>query len=156
MEAAWTSGTDLPFADRLLAALAAGDAAGGDKRGRQSAALLVVRDGAGYEGGDDIAADLRVDDHPTPVDELARLLDLNDLYMTASTEEEKVVVTDDLRVELEAFAAAEGQPDFHTWVGTENYEMRVDPDLAWIDRRILAIVRGGTGGPEGSGAADRG
>ena len=142
MEATWTSSADLPFADRLLAALAAGDAAGGDKRGRQSAALLVVRDGAGYDGGDDIAADLRVDDHPTPVDELARLLALNDLYMTASTEDEQVVVTDELRVELEAYAASEGHPDFHTWVGTENYEMRVDDDLAWIDRRILAIVRG--------------
>ena len=63
METAWTAGADVPFARRLLEALPAGDAAGGDKRGRQSAALLVVRDGAGYDGGDDIAVDLRVDDH---------------------------------------------------------------------------------------------
>jgi uncharacterized Ntn-hydrolase superfamily protein len=143
MEAAWTAGAALPFAHRLLAALAAGDAAGGDKRGRQSAALLVVRDQAGYGAGDDIAADLRVDDHPTPVEELGRLLDLNDLYLTASTEEERVPVTDELRAELEGFATAQQHPDFATWVGTENYEMRVADDLTWIDERILAIVRDG-------------
>ena len=141
MQSAWTDGADLPFAHRLVAALAAGDAAGGDKRGRQSAALLVVRDGAGYAGGDDIAADLRVDDHATPVDELARLLDLNDLYLTASTEQEKVAVTAGLREELEAFARSAGHPDFATWVGTENYEMRVADDLDWIDQRVLDVVR---------------
>jgi uncharacterized Ntn-hydrolase superfamily protein len=129
------------LARRLLAALAAGDEAGGDRRGRQSAALLVVRDGAGYGGLDDIAVDLRVDDHAAPVTELARLLDLNDLYLTASTDEEKVPVTDDLAAELEEFAHAQGQPDFHAWVGTENYEMRVAPDLSWIDEKVLAVVR---------------
>ena len=60
------SDSDEPLARRLLAALSAGDDAGGDRRGRQSAALLVVREGAGYGGRDDIAADLRVDDHPRP------------------------------------------------------------------------------------------
>ena len=143
MVAAWeASSPDLPLAHRLLASLTAGDDAGGDKRGRQSAALLVVREGAGYGGGDDIAVDLRVDDHTAPIPELARLLDLNDLYLTASTDEEKVPVTDDLRDELESFARAQGHPTFNEWVGTENYEMRVDPDLAWIDQRVLDIVRG--------------
>ena len=146
MEAAWLAGADQPFSRRLLAALRAGDEAGGDRRGRQSAALLVVRDGAGYGGHDDIAVDLRVDDAGLlpggqPVTELERLLDLNDLYLTASTEEEKVAVTPDLEAELEAFAQAQGARDFLAWVGTENYEMRVAPDLAWIDERILAIVR---------------
>ena len=133
-----------PLGTRLLAALHAGDRAGGDRRGRQSAALLVVRDEAGYGGLDDIEVDLRVDDHADPVVELARLLDLNELYLTASTEEEKVAVTPDLEAELERFAAEGGHRDFHAWVGTENYEMRVAPDLSWIDRRILAVVRGGT------------
>lgn len=143
MEAAWLAGDpESALQDRLLAALAAGDAAGGDRRGRQSAAMLVVREAAGYGGLDDVAVDLRVDDHPAPIDELARLLDLHDLYLTASTEEERVAVDDTLRAELETFAAAGGHRDFHTWVGTENYEMRVAPDLAWIDRRVLAIVRG--------------
>ncbi len=144
MRIAWDAGGEASFGRRLLDALAAGDAAGGDKRGRQSAALLVVRDGAGYEGGDDIEVDLRVDDHAAPVDELGRLLDLNDLYLVASTDDEKVSVDDDLRAELEEFARTQGQPDFTTWVGTENYEMRVAADLAWIDQRILAIVRAST------------
>jgi uncharacterized Ntn-hydrolase superfamily protein len=143
MEQAWLeSDPDAPLSDRLLAALAAGDAAGGDKRGRQSAAILVVKDGAGYGGLDDVAVDLRVDDHTTPIDELARLLNLNDLYLTASTEDEKVPIDEELLAELESFATAGGHRDFHAWVGTENYEMRVAPDLTWIDERILAIVRG--------------
>src|SRR5204862_8258858 len=61
------------LSDRLLAALVAGDAAGGDKRGRQSAALLVVREGGGYEGRNDRYVDLRVDDHLDPIAELVRL-----------------------------------------------------------------------------------
>jgi uncharacterized Ntn-hydrolase superfamily protein len=100
-----------------------------------------VRDGAGYGGLDDIAVDLRVDDHTAPVPELERLLDLNDLYLTASTDEEKVPVTPELQRELEEFATARGHRDFHAWVGTENYEMRVAPDLAWIDQKILDVVR---------------
>lgn len=146
MEAAFLATDDsMPLAHRLLAALAAGDEAGGDRRGRQSAALLVVREGAGYGGGDDLACDLRVDDHVAPVQELARLLDLNDLYLTASTEEEKVPMTPELREELEAMARAGGHRDLHAWVGTENYEMRVAEDLSWIDRRVLAIARGEDG-----------
>jgi len=143
MERAWSaSAPDAPLAERLLAALRAGDDAGGDRRGRQSAAVLVVRDGAGYGGNDDIAVDLRVDDHTDPVTELGRLLDLNDLYLTASTDEEKVEVTDELRAEVEAKAHALGARDFHAWVGTENYEMRVADDGSWIDQKILAILRG--------------
>ena len=72
---------------------------------------------------------------------MARLLDLSDLYLTASTEDEKVPVTPELRAELEAYAKERGHRDVQAWVGTENYEMRVDPDLAWIDQRILDIVR---------------
>lgn len=67
-----TKGT---LADRLFASLAAGDAAGGDARGRQSAALLVVKDKAGYGGYNDRAIDIRVDDHTDPFGELKRLLD---------------------------------------------------------------------------------
>ena len=143
MQAAWEeSDPETPLARRLLAALTAGDDAGGDRRGRQSAALLVVREEAGYGGLDDIAVDLRVDDHTAPVTELARLLDLNDLYLTASTEDEKVPVTPELEAELEELASAAGARDFLAWVGTENYEMRVAPDGSWIDARILEIIRG--------------
>ena len=140
MRESWDATKDEPKLERrLLAALTAGDRAGGDKRGRQSAALLVVRDGAGYGGNDDIAADLRVDDHPDPCTELARLLDLHELYLTASTEDEKVPVDAALREELETRARDRGHGSFDAWVGTENYEMRVGGD--WIDRRILAILR---------------
>jgi uncharacterized Ntn-hydrolase superfamily protein len=142
MRAAWdASGDEAPLARRLLAALTAGNDAGGDRRGRQSAALLVVREDAGYGGHDDIAVDLRVDDHTDPVTELARLLDLNDLYLTASTEEEKVPVTAELEQELEERAQALGARDFHAWVGTENYEMRVAADGSWVDEKVLEILR---------------
>ena len=140
-EAFLAAGRQDPLARRLLSALTAGDLAGGDRRGRQSAALLVVREGAGYGGLDDIAVDLRVDDHPDPCAELARLLDLNDLYLTASTDDEKVRVDDALRAELEATARRLGARDLHAWVGTENYEMRVADDLSWIDERVLRILR---------------
>ncbi len=135
------SDVDEPLARRLLAALSAGDDAGGDRRGRQSAALLVVKDGAGYGGGDDIVADLRVDDHADPVTELARLLDLNDLYLTASSETERVEITPELAAEIEHLVHGRGFPDLGAWVGTENYEMRVDPDGAWIDEKVLEILR---------------
>lgn len=139
--AAWDGTAGEPsLARRLLTALAAGDAAGGDRRGRQSAALLVVRDGAGYGGHDDVAADLRVDDHPDPVTELRRLLGLHELYLTPSTEEEKVPMDDALRDELDDRARRLGHPGFADWVGTENYEMRVGTD--WVDRRVLMVIRG--------------
>jgi uncharacterized Ntn-hydrolase superfamily protein len=64
--------------DRLVAAIVAGDRAGGDRRGRQSAALLVVREGGGYEGYNDRYVDVRVDDHPQAVDELARVFEVYD------------------------------------------------------------------------------
>jgi uncharacterized Ntn-hydrolase superfamily protein len=138
------SDPDDSLARRLLAALAAGDDAGGDRRGRQSAALLVVREGAGYGGRDDIAVDLRADDHPDPVTELGRLLDLNDLYLTASTEEERVEITDELEQEIAHRVHELGFDDMHAWVGTENYEMRVDPEGRWIDEAILQRLRQAT------------
>ncbi len=131
------------LATRLLAALRAGDAAGGDRRGRQSAALLVVRDGAGYAGLDDVAVDLRVDDHPEPCVELARLLDLNRIYLTASSEEERVPLDEPLRAELERLARSAGRPDLAGWVGSENYEMRagLDHAPAWVDRLVVRALR---------------
>lgn len=68
------------LAERLLAALQAGQAAGGDRRGRQSSALLVVREGGGYGGRNDRYIDLRADDHPRPIEELKRLFELHQLY----------------------------------------------------------------------------
>jgi uncharacterized Ntn-hydrolase superfamily protein len=148
MKASWDSTHEEPdLARRLLAALVAGDLAGGDSRGRQSAALLVVREGAGYGGRDDVAVDLRVDDHERPCDELGRLLDLNDLYLTASRDDEKVAVTPELQTELDDRAGKLGHPGFMAWVGTENFEMRVSPaDEArrWVDQKVLDLLRSRT------------
>jgi uncharacterized Ntn-hydrolase superfamily protein len=72
-----SEGKGVPLAQRLIGALRAGQKAGGDKRGRQSAALLVVREGWGYGGFSDRFRDLRVDDHPTPIEELQRLYELH-------------------------------------------------------------------------------
>lgn len=77
MAKAFETTKDKPLADRLVAALEAGQAAGGDKRGRQSAALYVVRDKGGFMGGNDRFIDIRVEDHKEPIKELARLLELH-------------------------------------------------------------------------------
>lgn len=77
MSAAFEARGDLEFADRLIAALQAGQAAGGDTRGQQAAALVVARERGGFAGYTDRAYDLRVDDHPTPIAELARLLSIH-------------------------------------------------------------------------------
>jgi uncharacterized Ntn-hydrolase superfamily protein len=140
MQAAWAAAAAEPdLATRLLAALRAGDDAGGDRRGRQSAALLVVREDAGYGGRDDVAVDLRVDDHADPCAELERLLDLHRLYLTASSEEEQVPLDATRREQVEQWARSLGHRDFAAWVGTENYEMRVGTD--WVDRLVLDILR---------------
>jgi uncharacterized Ntn-hydrolase superfamily protein len=144
MKQAWEGSVGEPLARRLLAALTAGDEAGGDRRGRQSAALLVVREEAGYGGLDDVAVDLRVDDNPAPIPELTRLLDLSEFYLSAPAEADRVDVDDATRAELDDKARALGHDSFDAWVGTENYEMRVAEDGAWVDRRVLEIIRGAT------------
>jgi uncharacterized Ntn-hydrolase superfamily protein len=141
MHRAWRESAGQPLAHRLVAALAAGDRAGGDRRGRQSACLYVVEPEAGYNGLDDVAVDLRVDDHPQPIAELQRLLDLNDFYLSVTPEADRVPVTPELQTELEQRARALGYDDFKGWVGTENWEMRVAEDHSWIDQRVLEMVR---------------
>jgi uncharacterized Ntn-hydrolase superfamily protein len=91
----------LPFPELLVACLAAADAAGGDRRGRQSAALLIVREGGGYGGGNDRWIDLRVDDHPDPIGELSRLLELTHLYLERPAVTDLVAVDASLAAELQ-------------------------------------------------------
>ncbi len=90
----------LPFPELLVACLAAADAQGGDRRGRQSAALLIVRDRGGYGGGNDRWIDLRVDDHEDPIGELGRLLDLTHLYLERPAARELIALDANLAAEL--------------------------------------------------------
>jgi uncharacterized Ntn-hydrolase superfamily protein len=97
-----------PFPELLVASLAAADAAGGDRRGRQSASLLVVRNGGGYGGGNDRWIDLRVDDHPDPIGELGRLLDLSRLYMDRPDPAELVPLDVALAAEIRSLLTRAG------------------------------------------------
>ena len=119
-----------PLAERLLAGLAAAEAAGGDRRGRQSAALLVVRKDGGYGGTSDVAVDLRVDDHAQPVEELERIYRIHDLLFGQTPEEEWLDVDANLGAELRERLAALGydgelEAALAAWAGTENLEERV-------------------------------
>jgi uncharacterized Ntn-hydrolase superfamily protein len=129
--------------DRLLAALQAGDAAGGDKRGRQSAALLVVREGGGYEGRNDRYIDLRVDDHADPINELARIFAVWDDSMLVRNDP-LLETTPELVTDLQRRLAALGRYDgdvhgsydvatraaLDGWAGEYNLEGRLrDDDL---------------------------
>ena len=89
------------FPELLLRALKAADERGGDRRGRESAALLVVRENGGYGGNNDRWIDLRVDDHPAPVDELARLLELNHLYLDRPAVKDLLPIDEQLANELQ-------------------------------------------------------
>jgi uncharacterized Ntn-hydrolase superfamily protein len=143
MEAAFVaSDPESPFAHRLMAALRAGDAAGGDARGRQSAALLVVRDEAGYDGGDDIEVDLRVDDHASPIDELERLLGLHDRLNAEVPEEERTADTPELLAELDSRARHLGHRSVVVWIGINNYE-NLGGD-GWTATRVVEELRAAT------------
>ncbi|MEU4602118.1 DUF1028 domain-containing protein [Kribbella sp. NPDC023972] len=132
----WKERAGEAFERRLVAALTAGDQAGGDRRGRQSAALRVWRSGAAYGGALDIAIDLRVDDHPTPIDELRRLLDLHDLYFGKPTPESLLPLEGKLAAEVARALETLGYPTadgarlleaLETWASTENFEERLVP-----------------------------
>ncbi len=146
MQNAWLA-TDptAPLTRRLLAALTAGDDAGGDRRGRQSAALLVVTPEGGYGGGSDVFADLRVDDHAHPVTELARLLDLHDLYFGKPDPATLLPLEDDLAIEVRRRLAELGHEGddldqvLADWAGIENYEERLVPNK--IDPVVLEQLR---------------
>ena len=155
--------TEGELADRLIAALIAGGAAGGDQRGEQSAALLVVRDDAGYDGQDNFI-DISVYDHPTPIAELDRLYRLNNLYFTQSDPADMVPITPDLAREIQRIWQARGfydgpldgevdaafQQRLVDFMGWENYDLRIPPvqnadlaagDTLKIDREVLADIR---------------
>lgn len=142
MRRAWLAAATQPLPQRLLAALLAGDQAGGDRRGRQSAALYAVQPGSGYDACG-VLADLRVDEHPDATNELARVLDLHDLYFGRPTR--VLELTGDLAEEVRARLARLGrtQQDLQAaladWAGEANFEMRVVD--SGIDARVLQVLR---------------
>lgn len=147
------------LAERLLAALSAGQAAGGDKRGQQSAVLLVMKEKGGYGGFNDIMIDLRVDDHPTPIAELHRLYDLHRLYFEKSAESDLIPITADITKEMQSVLAKldlyhgdiSGNYDKATrqalwdFCGIENLEER-RYDGEKIDPEVLRFIRNKMGG----------
>ena len=146
-----------PLWHRLVSALAAGQRAGGDSRGQQSAALLVVRAGGGYGGYNDRLLDLRVDDHPHPIEELARILEIWELLFLKPAPEDYLPIDAALATELQTLLARTGdytgQPtatyDAATYMalerygGRENLEERLlhDPGDARIDRHVVEYIR---------------
>ena len=151
MERAWLgSGPGQDLVDRLLTALTAGDRAGGDRRGRQSAAVLVVTPGGGYGGGSDVLVDLRVDDHPDPVPELVRLRGLHALYFERPDPADCLPLEGALAGEVSRLLGRAGHPPadgsvpalaaaLASWSGSENLEERLVPGR--LDPVVLDHLR---------------
>jgi uncharacterized Ntn-hydrolase superfamily protein len=145
------------LADRLVAALIAGDTVGGDKRGKQGAAVVVAKANAGYGGDTDRYLDLRVDDDQEPVQKLARLVELHHLFFGAPKPEDQMPITADIARELQHYVRTGGysqaepngvwdeaaKQDFWAMVGSENLEERwnLERDTNVIDRMALKYLR---------------
>ena len=140
MEVAWKASSG-ELAYRLLAALRAGDLAGGDRRGRQSAALVVAAKGMGYGGTSDTWVDLRVDDHADPVAELTRLLELHTLYFSRPDPATLIPLTGDMASEVRGLLGADGDLDtaLASWAGVANLEERLVAGA--IDPLVLEQLR---------------
>jgi uncharacterized Ntn-hydrolase superfamily protein len=135
----------LALAERLIECLAAAQAAGGDRRGQQSASLLVVQKDAGYASLSDVVVDLRVDDHERPIVELRRLYGLHNELFGVTPPEDWVTVDEVLTAELRDRLTRLGYDGelgkaFSDWAGTENLEERVD-GLERIDPVVLGALR---------------
>ena len=128
------------LAERLLDCLDAAEAAGGDSRGRQSAALLVVERGGGYAGLSDSLVDLRVDDAEDPLAELRRIHRLHHDLFGRTPRDEWLPVDAELRAELDGLLAGAGHDSLASWAGVENLEERVEGEDA-IDPVVLARLR---------------
>ena len=145
--------TDGDLCDKLIAALLAGDAAGGDRRGRQGAALLVVRDRGGYEGRNDRYIDLRVDEHPDAPNELARVFRVWDELVLVRDDpalEATPALVSDLQRRLAALGRYRGEPTgaldastvaaLEDWAGEFNLEGRLRDD-GTLSRYLMTEIR---------------
>jgi uncharacterized Ntn-hydrolase superfamily protein len=143
------------LADRLVVALAAGQAAGGDRRGQQSASVLVVRPQAGYGGYNDRYLDLRVDDDPAPIERLKALVDLHHLFFKPPAPGEMVRIEGELAREMQRIlhwasyydGPITGEYDEPTQkalsalVGNENFEERFDEEQGLISHQVVDLLR---------------
>jgi uncharacterized Ntn-hydrolase superfamily protein len=134
-----------PLADRLIDCLAAAQAAGGDSRGQQSSALLVVQSDGGYAGMSDVVVELRVEDHERPIEELRRIYTLHDEIFGVTPRDKWLPVDDELAAELRKRLATLGydgelEDSFTRWTGKENLEDRVD-GIEQIDPVVLDALR---------------
>ena len=148
---------DGELADRLVAALRAGEFAGGDRRGKQSAAVLVVRHAGGYGGDNDRYLDLRVDDASEPVQQLTELVKMHHLYFQPAKPEDILRIDNEIASELQAMMIKQGYMTgeingdwdevchqvFSMLIGNENLEMRwnLQQNRNSIDRVILDYLR---------------
>ncbi len=147
MEKKFTSAKG-PLPARLYAALLAGDRAGGDKRGRQSAAIYVVKPKGGYGGFVDRWIDYRVDDHADPVPRLGELLDMHELYFGKSAENDRQLIKGKSFEKISMILKREGylkknasfQDAFNAIIGNENFEERADPYAKWLDKPVLKYL----------------
>lgn len=141
-----------PLAERMLKAISAAQHAGGDSRGKQSAAVYVLQEGAGYGGYNDVKVDLRVDDHPEPIEELQRLYELHKMYAAPSEEKlaidgdvletvvEQLVKTDLLAAVDHSSYDAEVKEALKTFVLRENFDDHWSED-ALIDETVLDYLK---------------
>ena len=139
---------------RLYSALMAGDRSGGDRRGRQSAAIYIAKQGGGYGGFNDRWIDYRVDDHPDPVLRLGELLELHDLYFGKSSESDRLQLTGKLLITLQAMMLRLGyyrgqehglydhatRQALEEFIGNENFEERVDFETGTIDKPVYDFL----------------
>lgn len=150
MARAFERRAELPLPERLVEVLRAGQAAGGDRRGQESAALLVAKTGGGYGGNHDRYVDLRVDHHQQPIEELARLLELHRFYFQRPREEDLVSADAALESEILSLLERLGRrsPGQDVWdalydhMGWENLEERW-AGRGRIDPRVLEHLRSG-------------
>ena len=131
---------DRPLARRLLDCLDAAQAAGGDRRGQQSAALLVVGPEQGYAGLSDVFVDLRVDEHERPLEELRRLFGIHQELFGRTPRSEWIAVDEPLRTEIRERLSVLGFERLQDWAGEANLEERVDGEDA-VDPFVLERLR---------------
>jgi uncharacterized Ntn-hydrolase superfamily protein len=145
LAATFEANSHLELAERLIECLAAAQAAGGDRRGQQSASLLIVERSGGYAKLSDTLVDLRVDDHERPITELRRLFSLHEQLFGTTPPEDWVDVDDALHEELRERLAELGydgdlEKAFDDWAGAANLEERV-AGVDRIDPIVLEALR---------------